>query len=1197
MQRGAASWPAKHLRAAVMTPEGDKRVACVLDDAADVNVISEAFARKAGLKKLDIALPDMEGFRGDKGSVYGAYRVRMRLADSTGEDKLTEETFFGVDLKGPEILLGRPWRRQYGVIVDSRDDYWWYARKDERHAVHMREPSAFYRDMQKATTVFAVRAVSSTEIDLPSELEEYRDVFPLDDEPARPLPEGVEHAIDLEPGQRPPFRPLYNLSATELKALRDYLDKALANGWIKRSASEAGAPILFVPKKDGSLRLCVDYRGLNAISIKNRHPLPLISETLDRLGGASVFSKLDLKDAYYRIPIRPSDCWKTAFRTRYGHFEYQVMPFGLTNAPATFQGYINRALAGLVDCFCVVYLDDILIYSNSREEHVRHLCEVLSRLRKFGLYASRKKCDFFVTEVEFLGYMVSTAGVSMDTRRVATIQEWPEPKSFKDVQVFLGFANFYRRFIRHYSKIVAPLTALTKGAVRGKKPGPIAWDAPEAHAFCQVKEAFASAPLLRHYEPSAKIRMETDASKFAISAIVSQLLPEGDAPAQWHPIAFWSRKLIAAELNYETHDSELLAIVEGFKEFRHYLEGASHAIEVLTDHNNLRGFMGVKQLNGRQARWATFLASFDFTIEHRAGKSNPADAPSRRPDYAGAEHATRHLLPTLQNKLAVWENDVGLAPIVGRVRARESHDLPLRAASEATEYIGPTVMVRAIVNAASGNENAYQAPSEGLASLMKHLQEQSAELKELRGTDVPAGEALAWQQDNGLWYYNDKLYVPDDSALRAELMRVHHDDELAGHFGGDKTEALLRRKYWWPTLSRDVRDRVKSCKTCQTMKSRRHRPYGEAQALRMPNRPWQEITMDFITDLPPVKKNGVEVDAILVIVDRYSKMNVYVPTTKRCDSVELAIILRDYVVRHYGMPEGILTDRGSVFTSQYWSDFAFEAQVKHKLSTAFHPQTDGQTERMNQTLEQYLRCYCSENQTEWADRLSQAEFAVNNSLHHALRMSPFEILYGFNPEIHTAPARDELHEGEVPAATERARTMRDTDATLRERWKKAQESQVRNQDNRQKPMTYNVGDLVLLSTKNLRLAVPKKKMGARFVGPFRIRDAVGSQAYRLSLPTSYRIHNVFHVSLLEPYHQRAGEEPDDPMPLAVQEDEYEVESILDSKVRKKKRFYLVRWRGYPEEYTSWQPAENCENAVDAIRAYEERAKNKRGRRS
>lgn len=219
-----------------------------------------------------------------------------------------------------------------------------------------------------------------------------------------------------------------------------------------------------MPKKDGSLRLCVDYRGLNAITSKNRHPLPLISETLDRLGRAACFSVLDLKDAYHRIPIKRGDEWKTAFRTRYGHFEYKVMPFGLTNAPATFQAYINRALAGLVDICCVVYLDNILIYSDTQEQHRRDLCAVLERLRKFALYANRTKCHFFNTEVEFLGYIVSTAGISMDKRRVATIEEWPAPRSFREVQVFLGFANFYRRFIKNYSKIVAPLTALTKGA-------------------------------------------------------------------------------------------------------------------------------------------------------------------------------------------------------------------------------------------------------------------------------------------------------------------------------------------------------------------------------------------------------------------------------------------------------------------------------------------------------------------------------------------------------------------------------------------------------------------------------------------------------------------------------------------------------------------------------------------------------------
>jgi hypothetical protein len=401
--------------------------------------------------------------------------------------------------------------------------------------------------------------------------------------------------------------------------------------------------------------LCVDYRGLNAITVKNRHPLPLVSETLDRLSRAKYFTKLDLKDAYYRIPIRRGDEWKTAFRTRYGHFEYMVMPFGLTNAPATFQAYINRSLAGLLDQSCVVYLDDILIYSETYEEHVRHVREVLARLRKFALYASLKKCFFFQQEVEFLGYIVSTAGVSIDPSRIATVVDWPVPRSFHEVQQFLGFANFYRRFIYSYSKVVAALTSLLKGAKNGKKTGPFIWSEGEEHAFREIKTAFTQAPVLRHYDPALRLRLETDASAFAIAAILSQLFD-----SEWHPVAFWSRKMIPAERNYETHDQELLAVVEAFKQWRQYFEGAPHAIRVLVDHANLRGFMKVKQLNGRQARWATFLASFDFTIEHQAGKRNPADTPSRRSDYADVEDHTSHLLPTLQAKLEAWgERGVG----------------------------------------------------------------------------------------------------------------------------------------------------------------------------------------------------------------------------------------------------------------------------------------------------------------------------------------------------------------------------------------------------------------------------------------------------------------------------------------------------------------------------------------------------------
>lgn len=552
---------------------------------------------------------------------------------------------------------------------------------------------------------------------LPASLHEYRDVFNTDSEAARQLVTQASHPIVLELGTKPPFRPLYNLSTTELATLREYLELAMEKGWIRRSESEAGAPILFVPKKDGTLRLCVDYRGLNSITVKNRCPLPLIGETLDRLSGAQIFTKLDLKDAYHRIPIKRGDEWKTAFRTRYGHFEYMVMPFGLTNAPATFQSYINQALSGLLDQFCVVYLDDILIYSDTIEEHTKHVRLVLERLRKHALYASQKKCEFFVDKVEFLGFIVSNVGVSMDPRRVATIEEWPSPTSFQELQQFLGFANFYRRFIQAYSQKARPLTALLKGSIQGKKPGPFLWNADAEAAMRTLRTAFTEAPVLRHYDPALQIKVETDASKYACAAIASQLCT---VDGQWHPIAFWSRKFIAAEINYETHDQELLAIVEAFRHWRHYLEGASHAVRVLTDHNNLRGFMGVKQLNGRQARWATFLAAFDFTIEHRPSKGNPADAPSRRPDYVPEAQDLSNLLPTLQAKLQTWNGRGVDDPLVRRIRA--TGEQALGSVHSPIEGALPIRLPRAAAIAMLSAEDVYQTPSQGALELIRVLQ-------------------------------------------------------------------------------------------------------------------------------------------------------------------------------------------------------------------------------------------------------------------------------------------------------------------------------------------------------------------------------------------------------------------------------------------------------------------------------------------
>ena len=338
-------------------------------------------------------------------------------------------------------------------------------------------------------------------------------------------------------------------------------------------------------------------------------------------------------------------------------------------------------------------------------------------------------------------------------------------------------------------------------------------------------------------------------------------------------------------------------------------------------------------------------------------------------------------------------------------------------------------------------------------------------------------------------------------------------------------------------------------------------------------------------------------DAILVIVDRYSKMVIFVPTTKKITSSDLVDVLVDEVVRHYGMPAGIVSDRGSVFTSQFWSDFCYESHVKRRLSTAFHPQTDGQTERANQTLKTYLRMYCSEEQDNWASLLSQAEFACNNSVHAVLGMSPFKVLYGFDPELatRTREARGELTREEVPAAAEAAERLKRNHETLSERWRRAAEAQAKHFNDKHTAKQYNVGDLVMLSTKNLKLKVPTKKFAGKYAGPFKVIDAVGKQAYRLAFPANTLIHNVFHVSYLEPYKGREGEEHEGSLPLADEEGQYVVEKILQTRKRKGVRQYLVKWQGWPEEFNQWESEEHVEEC-EALDEFEEQQRSMREER-
>lgn len=1165
-----------------------------LDTGSDISLVDQAFVKEHNVNCVEQPRTKGHAIDGREVHIYGTGNVFLRCGDSMDDFKIYEQKLYAVSTPGISILLGMDWIEEANPIIDWRKRTWRYPVDVNRVSIVSADQLDIGNCDIGAYAFFPRIAGLETETELPVQYQDFADVFSA--ERADKLPELGRRTHAINTGeQEPPWGPMYNLSEKELTVLREYIAENVQKGWIRRSTSPAGAPVIFVPKKDGSLRLCVDYRGLNKVTLKDRTPLPLISETLDRLAHAKIFTKLDLRNAYHRVRIRPGDEWKTAFRTRYGHYEYLVMPFGLANAPATFQSYMNETLAGLVDITCVVYLDDILIYSSNETDHITHVKEVLQRLRDNNLYAKMSKCEFHTTKVDFLGYVITNEGVAMEQDRVEAIADWPTPKTFREVQVFLGFANFYRRFIGSYSRIAEPLTGLMKGSQKGKQTGPFAWGRAQDTAFEQLKRVFTTAPVLQHFDPTLRIRLETDASGFAIAAILSQQAGQSDGldKTEWRPVAFYSKKMEPAERNYETHDGELLAIVKAFSHWRHYLEGSAHPIEVLTDHNNLRYFMETTVLSRRQARWAQALSAYDFTIVYQAGKSNPADAPSRRPDYEPKGDEENIMLPTLRNKLrdAIA---AGTSPAQRRAEPKQDSLSQLQEAAGDVKRQTLWGIPRLAAMKASEGEDAYGVAKKLLQDLILELQKADELAIKTRKAleDESLRDTRGWSTDDiGLLRFRGAAYVPDDQALRMEILKICHDDPLAGHFGFKKTFELVKRKYYWTRMSPEIKDYVRHCGLCQRAKPVRHKPYGEMQALPLPEKPFASISMDFITDLPLSIETGQNRarDAILVIVDRHTKVVRYVACNKTVDAPELANLFFKNWIKDHGIPADILSDRGSVFTSHFWSALCFYLKVRRKLSTAFHPQTDGQTERQNQGIEAYLRIYCNQHQDDWAELLHFAEFAYNNSHHESINMSPNKARYGVTLDTRQG-VEDNPIRGEIPAAHNRAKQIIDLRKKLETTWLETKAMQTKYYNLRHTPRHYQVGELVLLSAKNIRTTQTSKKLSHRRLGPFQILDKVGRQAYRLKLPHRYKaIHNVFHVSLLEPYHKGEGISDTEPGPNIVEgNEEWEVEAVIDHRTQRNKREYLVRWAGYSQAHDQWVPLDDFGESLDLVEEYHQR---------
>jgi len=978
---------------------------------------------------------------------------------------------------------------------------------------------------------------------IPSDYHEFADVFDKGKAGELPPHRPFDLKIDLEDGAAPPLGTIYSLSPVELEALRKFLDENIATGQLRSSSSPHGAPVLFVKKKDGSLRLCVDFRGLNKITKKDRYPLPLISDLLDSPSRAKVYSKIDLRSAYHLVRVAEGDEWKTAFRTRYGSYEWLVMPEGLTNAPAAFQRFVNSVFADMLDICVVVYLDDILVYSANLDDHREHVREVLRRLRLHGLYAKPEKCQFHSDSVEYLGYLLSPQGLTMSPDKIQTVCDWPEPRKVKDIQSFLGFANFYRRFIYNYSDIVVPLTRLTR------KDTPWNFTDDCRRAFAALKTAFTTAPVLTHWMPDVPIVVETDASDYAIAGILSVQCPDNEL----RPVAFYSRTLTPPELNYDTHDKELLAIYEAFRSWRHYLEGSSSPIDVVTDHKNLEYFATTKLLSRRQARWSEYLHQFNLAVRFRPGKLGAKpDALTRRWD----------VYPKEGDKDYARVNPHNFKPMFTQEQLASS----LRASTLAA----PVLRAAVIMDIELLHKDILSAlPSDTFASEL------------LSSSNDPR-----WTVDaEGFLRQDNRIYVPDTNDLRLRVLRYTHDHPLSGHFGQNRTLELLRREYTWPGVHTFVKDYVKSCTTCARAKVPRHKPYGMLKQLPIPEKPWNSISMDFIEQLPD--SDGFT--AILVVIDRLSKQAVFIPTHDTITSPELARLFLLHIFSKHGVPAHVTSDRGTEFISHFFRSLGKALDIRLHFTSGYHPEGDGQTERANQTLEQYLRMYCNYQQDNWAELLPLAEFAYNNAPSATTGVSPFFANKGYHPNITIYPNR----ESTSTRAEEYTMNLDELHQFLRAEMANAQQRYQGPADaKRLPPPDFKVGDEVFVKAKYFRSTRPSKKLSEKNLGPYPIIAQPGTLSFTLRLPDTMRsVHPVFHVSQLETATPNIIPNRFQPPPPPIEVDgepEYEIAEILDSKVDRRRRhcqlLYLVRWAGYEgtNEETSWLLATELGHASELV---------------
>ncbi|EKD02338.1 polyprotein [Trichosporon asahii var. asahii CBS 8904] len=961
--------------------------------------------------------------------------------------------------------------------------------------------------------------------------------------------------FDIDTGDaKPVHMPPYRASPARRKIIKEQIEMLREAKIIQPSNSEWSAPVIVV-EQHGKHRMCIDLRALNRVTIGDSYPVPRVLDILESLEGAQWFSSFDLNKGYFQIPNTKRARRRLAFRTQDGLWEPLRMPFGAKGAPATFQRLMDLLLAEGRWLWAMAYIDDIIVYSKSFDEHLKHVSWTLQRMIDGGLTLGANKSHMFMKTVELLGHKVSNIGIMMGDKAVEAIKSQKRPTTVKELSRFLGLVSHWRRFVKNFARVSAPLRDVKRAAANLKQTD-LDWTPEAEAAFTHLIDALTSDVLLAHPDYSKPFIIECDASQDGFGAVLSQR----DENGYVRPIAFISRQTIAGEKNMSATDLECSGVMWALDKLRPYVEGSD--IELRCDHEALKGLADYKGQNRRMIRASAHLMSYlsDIKFIYRPGeKMAHVDQLSRNP-----QPLTPEQIRNLQEACEVY-----LAGRLEEQKAEEDHDDPNDVAESLMCWtIEPDTTFKDKIMAVSELDETYTELVDEI--LIRYDIPDSKPYDRTVWRQVMHHPRKPFMINDGLLYTSSQarnthtIVVPTDETLRTDILKLYHDTTLAGHRGADKTYAALVDHYYWKGMLRDVKQYVRTCEKCQRSKPDNALPPGLLKSLPLTKRRWNMIQVDWVVGLP--ESGPQKFTAVMVVIDRMSKRIVLTPTHDTLNASSIVQLMFDNVFKYFGLPSCIISDRDSRLTSDLWRSLMKYLGVQHRYATASHQQTDGATERVIRWLKEALRSYVNKEASNWSSFVSRLEVAHNASVQASTGMTPFELDLGRIPFFLHGPSKPDL--AGDPDAT-RLRQKMELDAIIAlDLLDKAQRAQKSQYDARHREVTYKVGDLVLIQSdvyspqegvrRRKRGAEQRgRKLGPTFWGPFKITDIPHDNVAQLELAPGMRAHNKISFAYLRKYHPRAP----DPTAVRTFDCVVDAKTVHNGEVRWRVRFKPMMWQG------------------------------------